>query len=64
MRCVDQTHNIFEGENRAILIALLLSLVLHAALLLIVPQLRDAQQRRSYAIDRATTGGSTPGDAR
>jgi len=37
----------FEVENRAIRVALLLSLVLHAALLLALPALREAQQKRS-----------------
>ena len=40
-----------EGENRAIVVALLLSLVLHVVLLLILPQLREALPRRSYLAD-------------
>jgi len=39
----------FERGNRAIAIAVVLSLALHAALLLILPTLREAQQRRSDA---------------
>jgi periplasmic protein TonB len=37
----------FERGNRAIAIAVVLSLALHAALLSILPSLREAQQRRS-----------------
>ena len=40
-----------EGENRTILLAVLASLALHAALVLIWPSVRDAQPRRSYAKD-------------
>src|SRR5436190_6925970 len=40
---------IFEGGNRAIGLALAVSLVLHVALLLILPSLREAHQRRSEA---------------
>jgi len=41
----------FERGNRAIAIAVALSLALHAVLLLILPTLREAQQRRSQASD-------------
>jgi len=41
----------FERGNRAIAIAVVLSLALHAALLLILPALREAQQRRSDSSD-------------
>src|SRR5688572_11850673 len=41
----------FERGNRAIAIAVVLSLALHAALLFILPALREAQQRRSDASD-------------
>jgi len=41
----------FERRNRAMTIAAVLSLALHAALLFIVPTLREAQQRRSDASD-------------
>jgi protein TonB len=41
----------FERGNRAIAIAVVLSLALHAALLFILPVLREAQQRRSDASD-------------
>jgi protein TonB len=41
----------FERGNRAIAIAVVLSLALHAALLFILPSLREAQQRRSEASD-------------
>ena len=40
-----------ERSNRAIAIAVVLSLALHAALLFILPALREAQQRRSDASD-------------
>ena len=39
----------FERGNRAIAIAVVLSLALHAALLFVLPALREAQQRRSDA---------------
>jgi protein TonB len=41
----------FERGDRAIAIAIVLSLALHAALLFILPVLREAQQRRSHASD-------------
>jgi protein TonB len=41
----------FERGNRAITIAVVLSLALHAALLLVLPALREAQHRRSEASD-------------
>jgi len=40
-----------ERGNRAIAIAVVLSLALHAALLFVLPALREAQQRRSYTSD-------------
>ena len=43
--------HLFERGNRAIAIAVVLSLALHAALLFILPVLREAQQRRSDASD-------------
>jgi protein TonB len=41
----------FERGNRAIAIAVVLSLGLHAALLFVLPTLREAQQRRADASD-------------
>jgi len=47
MAALGEGMRFFEVENRAIRVALLLSLALHAALLLALPALREAQQKRS-----------------
>ncbi|MGH8674057.1 MAG: TonB family protein [Burkholderiales bacterium] len=47
MAALGERTGLFENENRAIGVALLVSIALHAALLFLLPTLRDAQQRRN-----------------
>ena len=46
-----QARSLVEAENRAILVALLASLVLHAGLLAFLPQFREARQRLNRVPD-------------